>query len=318
MAFFTNVYASNYLFFAEGQFAANYNTTYSKVRYFSHHEHHPMQKPSLGFDYIQRFSSPYRDWGRLAIQARVNLNPEDFSDSEFYLFNAYFNYKFNHFDVWIGHNKPVAGLNTFLDNHAALMTDFTMIGFALDRDWGFGLEKDSDFLQLKFSLTTGSEMKFSTKGSYLAAGKIEFGDYLRHNSYLGISVMYGEVLKTMGYKVMHDGMKHPLVFTGFDTAVRYLNYEFKSDFLIGEYHNRFAWAGLIRASVFLLGEDKFNLESQVIVSEKSKTKYNAIGGGVSYRLTPFITLRSVYDYEFETNTSRYVFQFYYYKPIKVL
>ena len=101
-----------------------------------------MQKPSLGFDYVQRFSGATGDFAVLAVQGRLAWNQEGEKTFEPQLYNAYLKFKLTAADLWIGHNRPRFGLSSVLDSHGTLLQPLAMMGFGFDRDWGIGFDKD--------------------------------------------------------------------------------------------------------------------------------------------------------------------------------
>jgi len=309
--------ASSYLLFLEGQTVAGYSDLYEEMIYYSHGELHPMQKPSIGFDYIQRLSATTRDWGMLALQARVNYNHNVSDELEVFLFNAYFKYKTSGANFWIGHNKPALGLNSYLDNHVSLLSDFTMNGFNYDRDWGFGMERDADNYNLSLSVTTASGMKLSAEGSYLISTRIGFGDFRSDNYTIGLSANHGEILETMGYHIMHDSRKHEQTMWGFDTSYKFLNYELKTDYLMGEFLDKKTWSALGRISVYLLEEERMSFEPQILFSERLDNTQKSYSLSLNYRILSTLTARALYNYDESTSESKYVIQFYYLKPLNL-
>jgi hypothetical protein len=68
--------AQNYLFYFEAQGVGGWSFSEKKVSFFSMSAQDAMQKPSLGFDYVQRFSGAGGDFAILAVQARLVYNQE--------------------------------------------------------------------------------------------------------------------------------------------------------------------------------------------------------------------------------------------------
>src|SRR5512136_3243482 len=85
--------AQSSLFFLELQAVAAYLTASQAVEAFSLMADDVMQKPSIGFDFVQRFSGKSRDIGVLAIQARLAYDQEGGHRLEPQLYNAFFRYK---------------------------------------------------------------------------------------------------------------------------------------------------------------------------------------------------------------------------------
>lgn len=131
-------YSSNYLFYLEGLGIAGFSFAPKKVIFYSLHQEEAMQKPSLGFDYVQRFSGETGDFAVLAIQARLAINAGGEKKLEPQLYNAFLKYKAKILDIWVGHNRPALGLASYLDSHGLLLQTVAMNGFGFDRDWGVG------------------------------------------------------------------------------------------------------------------------------------------------------------------------------------
>ena len=161
-----------------------------------------MQKPSLGFDLVKRFSGKTRDIGVLAVQARLAYDQEGEHKLEPQLYNAYFRLKTKSAGVWIGHNRPALGLSSVLDSHALLLPAPAMLGFGFDRDWGLGLERDFGWGGAAASLTAGSGMPLYFKGNFLPAARVSKGVPARDNYSVGLSLARGNVLETMGYTLV--------------------------------------------------------------------------------------------------------------------
>ncbi|MGD0784131.1 MAG: hypothetical protein ABSA30_14880, partial [Candidatus Aminicenantales bacterium] len=66
--------AQSYLFYLELQGIGGYSTAAGKVIYYSQEPLEAMQKPGLGFDYVQRFSGGSGDFAVLAVQGRLAWN----------------------------------------------------------------------------------------------------------------------------------------------------------------------------------------------------------------------------------------------------
>ncbi len=57
--------AADHLLYFEAQGIAGYSTEQKKTIYYSQNPNAEMQKPSVGFDYLQRFSGESGDWAHL-------------------------------------------------------------------------------------------------------------------------------------------------------------------------------------------------------------------------------------------------------------
>ncbi len=107
-------FGKSYLLYLEAQGVGGYDTAEDGPIYYSMNPLDVMQKPSVGFDYLQRFSSETGDWGSFALQMRLAYNEayratgEDEFQAQIY--NAFFKYKAGFADLWIGHSRIAFGL----------------------------------------------------------------------------------------------------------------------------------------------------------------------------------------------------------------
>jgi len=309
-------FSSSYLFFFEAQGIAGYSTALKKAVYFSISQKEAMQKPSLGFDYVQRFSGASGDFAVLAVQARLAVNAEGERTLEPQLYNAYLKLKTRAVDIWIGHNRPKFGLSSSLDNHGQLLQPLSMNGLGFDRDWGVGVEHDYAWGNAGISLTTGSGMPLYFKGNYFLSGRYSRGILNQDNHSVGFSVGYGNVLDVMGYHLMSET---PMEFyaAGLDFTVLRNNLEHRLEFMAGGLDRQGIFALFWRTSVGLLEESRLKLEAQpVIVFTKLKAQVQ-FSVGATYLATADWTLRAMVQYDEEMKDTRFVIQVYYYKGIRL-
>ena len=313
--------ASDSVLFLEGQMVGAYDSATDEAILYSHHVHDSMQKPSLGFDLVKRFSNESRDWGILAVQYRVAYQKDIKPRFASQLFNAYYKQKLPMFDLWIGSNKPALGLSSTLDNHAALLSDMSMKVFTFDRDWGIGMDKDLNSYKLSFSATNGSGQKiYNKQGNYLLAGRFGVGNYNKSNFNIGLSAAHGKVLEAMGYTLGHpnssDGeyILHNMDYLGLDGSYRYLNMDIKADALWGEFYHKPARAYLLRAGLNMLDEDKLVVEAQALHSKYVVFESINLSIATSYKLNADFTIRAMADYNIDTDEYKLVGQLYFYKP----
>lgn len=302
--------AENNLLYLEIQGVMGYDGSEGDIVYYSHHRHDTMQKPSIGIDYVSRIRAGRSDFGYLAIQTRLAYDEHKDNRIEPQLYNAYFNFKRRNYDFWLGHNKPALGLSANLDNHALLLTDNSMGFLNFDRDWGVGINLERAAYDFKWSLTTGSGMPFYYDENYLTSARLGFGNPSLDDYALGFSLAYGEVLMSMGYEIMHDKKKHNLQLAGLDFEYRYLNNEVKTDILIGSYNTNFSYAALLRLSRFILTEDRMTLDLQLLTQDTINKAVQNYSLGVSYRINPYLTFRSMYDLSIPDEHHRVVMQLY--------
>lgn len=318
----TLVYAQSQLFYLEGQGVLGYRSDTDDIIYYSHHQHEVMQKPSVGFDWLKRFSTDNKDVAVAAVQFRLAWDETKKSNLEPQLYNAWLKYKASVGDISAGHLKPASGLSYNLDNHALLIPDMTMYVFTFDRDWGLLYTKDTHWGNLSASLTNGSGMRFYRKdGNYLAAIRTSYGILNEHNYSIGVTAQKGEVFEAMGYQIGHNKIIHDMLLGGFDASIRYNNLESMIDVYAGEFYQKDAWSVLWRNGINLFSEDKLKLEVQSIWREFVGTKHSSYDFGLSWRLHPDWTLRAMYDYHLKggftsgKDTQMVVAQLYYYKRL---
>jgi hypothetical protein len=306
--------AQGTLFYLELQGVAAYSTAADAVQLYSRAADEAMQKPSAGFDLVQRFSGKSKDIGVLAVQARLAYNQEGDHDFEFQLYNAYFRYKAGFADLWAGHNRPALGLDYALDSHALLLPGPAMMGYGFDRDWGLGLQKDFSWGNAAASLTTGSGMPLYFKGNWLAALRVSAGVLARDNFSVGASLAHGDILDTMGVHLMDP---NPFAFTAVAADATYLwrNLENRVEVLGGSKDGRGMALIFWRAGLNLLEEGRLKLEVQPAVKESGGAWTYEIGGGATYLLTADLAARSLIQYDRERRDARFVLQIYFYKGL---
>jgi len=307
-------FAQTSLFYLEAQGIAGYSSSQDKWVFYSLHPDDAMQKPSLGFDYLQRFSGETGDFAVLAVQARLAWDADGEQKFEPQLYNAYLKLKFPGVDFWLGHNRPAFGLSSAFDVHSQVLPTLVMYGYGHDRDWGAGLSRDFSRGSWGVSLTTGSGMPLRFGDNYLFSGRFSFGVLSRDNWSLGISAAAGEALETMGYSLMSpDPM--PFRMAGMDIAHVWNNLENRLEAMIGRKFGRDAWAVFWRLGVNLLEEERLKWEIQPIMIREGEKSTLKLGTGLSFLATADLTLRVMYAYDREERDSRVIFQVYYYRRI---
>lgn len=308
-------FAKSYLLFLEAQGVGGYSEENDEAIYYSMNPVDVMQKPSVGFDYLQRFSSETGDWGSFALQMRLAYN-EDYratGEEEFQvqIYNAFFKYKAGFADVWVGHNRIAFGLASYLDSHALLLQPLAMYGYGYDRDWGVGMTRDFEWGNLSLSYSTGSGMPLEFDGNYLISGRASYGVLSRDNYNIGVSSTYGKPIDTIGYeKIMPDPMRTFLY--GADFTYFWNNIENRFEAVAGEKMEEDTYAFLWRIGVNFLEEDRLKLEFQPVYRNFEGDWNYELNGGITYKLTSDIALRGVYTYDAEMNDNRVVFQIYWY------
>jgi hypothetical protein len=306
--------AQSSLFFFELQAVGAYSTASRAVELFSLMPEDVMQKPGVGFDFVQRFAGRNRDIGVLAVQARLAYNQEGDHSLEPQLYNAYFRYKAGFADIWAGHNRPALGLSSVLDSHALLLPAPAMLGYGFDRDWGAGIERDFGWGAAAASLTTGSGMPLYFKGNYLAAARVAKGVLARDNTSIGLSAAHGDILETMGYTLVDP---EPVSWSaaGVDATHLWRNFENRAEILVGRRDGDGFFMAFWRAGLSLLEEGRLKLEVQPVLMKNAGAWEYSIGSGLTYLATADLAGRFMVLYDDARRDARFVLQLYYYKSL---
>jgi hypothetical protein len=305
--------AQSSLFYVELQAVGAYSTASDRVELFSLMPDDVMQKPGLGFDFVQRLSGKTTDLGRLAVQARLAYDQSGHK-LEPQLYNAYVRFKPRFANVWIGHNRPAMGLSSVLDNHALLLPDPAMLGDGFDRDWGAGLDRDFAWGGVAASLTAGSGMSLHLRGNYLAAARIFKGVLARDNYSVGLSLSQGSTLETMGIGL---GGPEPASWTaaGLDVSSLWRNLENRAELLLGRRDGAGTFLLFWRSGLALLEEGRLKVEAQPALTKRAGQWHYSLGSGLAYLLSADLTGRFMVFYDQERRDTRFVVQLYYYKRL---
>ena len=317
--------AADHLFFIEAQGVGGYSFRWDKIIYYSQNELETMQKPSLGFDYIQRFSAASRDIATLSLQARLALDILSPQSRRIYdvrekvhpalqIYNAFLKFKFRPFDVWVGHNRPYFGLATQFDQHAHLLQPLVMNGFGFDRDWGIGLGRDTPDGNFGVALTTGSGMELRLKRNWLVTGRLAKGVLERDNYNFGLSFGFGNILNVMGNYLLSDTLL-PVRMAELDLTWLYNNWETRFELALTDRKLGPAWAILWRLGVNLLNENRLKLEVQPVLIREFERSNFQFSTGFTFLVNADWTLRAMYLYDRRLRDSQLVFQVYFYKGL---
>jgi hypothetical protein len=311
--------ADDHLLFFEAQGVAGYSTDLHRTILFSMNPDAEMQKPSVGFDYIQRFSGETGDVATFALQGRLafagdtgryKLEPQ--------IYNAYLKLKTPEPYIWVGHNRPAFGLSSYFDSHGLLLRTLAIEGFGYDRDWGFGAYKDFSWGDIYSSFTTGSGMPVLFKGgNYMAAARASYGVLSQENRNLGFSLGYGNTLDTMGYK-LRDREPRKMRLAGVDFTLLRDNLEHRFDLMGGKWLGERTYAASYRAGMILDPEGRFKIEAQPAYWKIGDETNYLFSFCVSALATSDLTVRLAYFFDRNANDNRVVLQLYYYTPVSWL
>lgn len=306
--------SSSRLFFLEVQGIMGYSSAEGGVVFDSVGAMEEMQKPSVGFDYVQRFSSETRDVAVVSVQGRLAVSEEDGVTLQPQLYNCYVKFKSRPADVWVGHSRPAFGLSSYVDSHALLLQPLSMQGFGYSLDWGAGVGRDFSWGTAGASLTAGSGMPLDLRGNWLLSGRVGKGVLSRDNYTVGVSGAWGRVLDTMGYHVVSPGLT-TFAMVSADVSWLWDNVENRAEFMAGKKGGRAAWAAFARSGVNLLGEGRLKLEIQPVATCESGETLWRVAGGVTYQTARDVAFRGMVQYDEETRDTRVVFQVYLYKNV---
>jgi hypothetical protein len=312
--------ATDDLLYVEAQGIAGYSSDLNKAIFYSQNPDAEMQKPSLGFDYIKRFSGESGDVAAFALQARLALVVDPRKDEvtlEPQVYNAYFKLKTPGPYVWVGHNRPAFGLSSYFDSHALLLRTLAIQGFGYDRDWGIGFYKDFSWGDLSGTATTGSGMPIYFRGNYMTAARVSYGVLSQDNWNLGLSLGYGNTLETMGYTLLTREPRR-MALGGIDLTLLRDNFEHRFDFLAGQWLGEETYAMLYRFGINLGEEGRLKLEAQPMFWRFGGENNYQMSLCFSFLATSNLTLRAAYTYDHNAQDNMVVLQLYYYRPVSWL
>ena len=306
--------AQSSLFYLELQAVGAYSSASDRFELFSLTAGDIMQKPGVGFDFVQRLSARSRDIGVLAVQARLVYDQEGGHKLQPQLYNAYLRLKPRFANIWVGHDRPALGLSSVLDNHALILPDPAMLGYSFDRDWGLGLDKDFAWGGVAASLTAGSGMPLYLKGNFLAAARIFKGVLARDNYSLGLSLSHGKILETMGYTLIEP---EPFGWTAVsvDASHVWRNLENRAEVLVGRRDGAGTFLLFWRSGLSLLAEGRLKVEAQPVLMRRMGAWTYSFASGLTYLLNADLAGRFMVLYDRERRDARFAFQLYYYKRL---
>lgn len=308
-------YGDSHLLYFEAQGIAGYSSLQSKPIYYSMNPDAEMQKPSLGFDYLHRFSGEMGDWGSFGLQGRLALSEFDDGEEkvEPQIYNAWFKVKTPLTDVWIGHNRPALGLGSYFDSHPLILRTLPIQGFGYDRDWGIGTYRDFSRGNLQLSATTGSGMPAYFKGNYMLAARAGYGVLNEDNYTVGLSTGYGQTLDTMGYKLRDEDPRN-MRLVGTDFAFLRNNLEHRVDLFYGEWLGQNTVAIMYRLGYLFGPEERLKIEAQPTYWQSGGENW-LMSLCFSALVTSDLTFRTMYEYNHIEDDHRVIMQLYYYLPL---
>ena len=304
----------SHLLYFEAQGVAGYSSKLDKAIYYSMNPDAEMQKTSVGFDYLHRFSGESGDWASLGLQSRLALIVDNGVERlEPQAYNAWFKVKTPLSDVWIGHNRPALGLGSYFDSHPLILRTLPIQGFGYDRDWGIGTYRDFAWGNLQLSATTGTGMPIYTKGNYMLAGRVAYGVLNEDNTTLGLSGGYGRTLDTMGY-TLREPDPQDMRLVGTDLAFLRDNLEHRFDLVAGQWLGQNTVAAMYRLGYLFGPEQRMKIEAQPAYWNSDGENW-LLSGCFSALVTADLTFRAMYEYDRNEDDHRAIAQLYYYLPL---
>lgn len=300
------------LFYLELQAVTAYSFTDREVQLFSLSPNEPMQKPSVGFDWLARFGSRSGDLGYFSLQARLGYDGRGDHPFELRVYNAFFRFKFPFADLWVGHSRPALGLSYVLDSHGLLLPAPSMLGFGLDRDWGVGLHRDLARGDAGVSLTSGSGMGLVLDGSFLAAGRVSTGIAARDNYNVGLSLAAGRIREPMADMESGAGPSN-WTQASLDATVFRGDLETRCEASVARAYDGTRFLFLVRQGVNLLDEGRLKLEAQPAVRRLAGTWMFLPSAGLTYIISSDFTARAMFSRDPAMGGTRVVVQLYYYR-----
>lgn len=318
---------ADHLLYFEAQGIAGYSTEVRRPITYSQNPDAEMQKPSVGFDYLQRFSGDSGDWGTFALQGRLALTEDNPAGTDYgsrenrhaytlepQIYNAYLKVKTPVSYLWVGHNRPAFGLSSYFDSHGLILRTLAIQGFGYDRDWGTGLYRDFSWGDVSASVTTGTGMPVHLKGNYMTAGRISYGVQSRDNYNLGFSLGYGYTLDTMGYR-LRDAEPRQMKLAGVDLTLLRDNLEHRFDLYAGRWLDQETLAASYRFGINLDQEARFKIEVQPSYWKFGEEYDYEAALCFSTLVTADLTVRLGYTYGHNRDDHRAMLQLYYYLPL---
>lgn len=308
--------ADSHLLYFEAQGIAAYSGNYGEPVAYSMAPDAEMQRPSLGFDALSRFSGEGGDVGSSGLQFRLaykRTDPELVKRIEPQVYNAWVKGKTRWTDVWIGHNRPALGLGSYFDSHPLILRTLPIQGFGYDRDWGIGTYRDFSWGNLQLSATTGSGMPVLFKGNYMLAGRVAYGVLNEENFTIGLSGGTGRTLDTMGYK-LRDPEPADMRLAGVDFALLRDSFEHRFDLFAGTWLGQSTLAAMYRVGYLFDAEGRLKVEAQPTWWRTDGENW-LMSLCVTGILNADLTARAMYEYDRDERDNRFVAQLYYYKSI---
>ena len=271
-------------------------------------------KNSVGFEYLQKFSSEYGDFLTLDFQARLAYDPHQPFDKawsiEFH--EAWLETKLGlGNNIRVGHFAPAFGLEPVVDTHGTLLQTLARRDIGFKKDWGVawrGILNNFDYI---LAMSLGSGMGFERKdGSYLITGRI--GSAQTESFQYGFSAMIGEVLKSTSTSTFPRGKYADEAIlkkrAGFDLQYFFGPYVFKGEYALGWDDSNSVTGAMAEVDyrVPFLQALELKLQGQLWAHDltDADTVDSTIIVGASYELWQNLALRCAYFHDLHAYRKR--------------
>lgn len=282
---------------------------------------------SIGFEDYRKFSNQYGDYITTNLQARLSYDSSKNSKDAWgvEIHNAWLEYKLGYgYNLKVGHFDSAFGLEPVLDTHGTVLQTLAMKNIGFKKDWGLALRGSLPKFDYKVAFQLGSGMSIQRKdGSFLFTTRI--GSPLNEDFQYGVSLLYGEVLKSKGMMTFprSDLLSEEAILKkrmGLDGQYLFGSYLFKGEIAYGEDEDKDVLGYLLEIDYTLPKHQNYQLELQfqswINDLEKSNSDDSTLTLGISYKLNQNITLRVAFLHDFNLmdnqEENKFLVQFYYY------
>lgn len=265
-------------------------------------------KNSLGFEDYRKFSDEYGDFLTTDLQMRAAYDSREAARDAWAveIHNAWLEFKLSPLNkLRLGHFDPSFGLEPLLDTHGTILQTLDEENIGFNKDWGFSLRGIGPAFDYETSLQLGSGMSIYTKdGSFLATARV--GSPAGGNLQYGFSVMYGNVLQTMGMKTIprNELMSNEAVLKkriGADAQYLFGPYLVKAEADYGKNNGDdvLGYFGELDYTVPRHQNLELELQYKSWINNLSEHKSDdsTLSAGASYKLTQNITFRTAFIHD---------------------
>lgn len=282
---------------------------------------------SVGFEYYRKFSGEYGDYLTCDLQMRLAYDSlENFDDAwSVEVHNAWGEYKLGYgYNLRFGHFSPAFGLEPIVDTHGTLLQTMAMKNIGFKKDWGVSLRGSMPKFDYEMASQLGSGMSiYNEEESFLLSSRI--GIPTSESFQYGISLLYGEVLKTDGMSAFprNELMSNNAVSKkriGLDGQYLFGPHLFKGEVAYGKDDEEEVLGYLFEMDYTLPNYQNWQLEAQfsswINDLDKSSSDDSTLTLGVSCKVSTNITLRANYIHDLNLASGReddkLLVQFYYF------